>query len=52
MKKTVTATMGGQTTPAYIAPEVINNEPPTKKVDMWALGIILYQLVANLNHPF
>ena len=52
MKKTLTATMGGQTSPAYIAPEVIKNEPPTKKVDMWALGIILYQLVAKLNHPF
>jgi serine/threonine protein kinase len=52
MKKTVTATMGGQTSPAYIAPEVICNKPPTKKVDMWALGIILYQLVASYNHPF
>ena len=30
MKKTVTATMGGQTSPAYIAPEVINNKPATK----------------------
>ena len=28
MKKTITATMGGQTSPAYIAPEVINNNPP------------------------
>ena len=42
MKKIVTATMGGQTSPAYIAPEVIKNEPPTTKVDMWALGIIFY----------
>jgi serine/threonine protein kinase len=24
MKKTITATMGGQTSPAYLAPEVIN----------------------------
>ena len=46
MKKTVTATMGGQTSPAYIAPEVICGEPTTTKVDMWALGIILYQLVS------
>ena len=52
MKKTVTATMGGQTSPAYIAPEVICNKPPSSKVDMWALGIILYQLIASLNHPF
>jgi hypothetical protein len=25
MKKTVTSTMGGQTSPAYLAPEVINS---------------------------
>ena len=30
MKKTITATMGGQTSPAYIAPEVINDKPATK----------------------
>lgn len=42
MKKTVSATMGGQTSPAYIAPEVICNKPATIKVDMWALGIILH----------
>ena len=47
LKKTVTATMGGQTSPAYMAPEVIKNAVPTNKVDMWALGIILYQLVAS-----
>ncbi len=46
LKKNVTATFGMQTSPAYMAPEVINNEPSTIKVDMWALGIILYQLVA------
>jgi serine/threonine protein kinase len=42
LKKTVTATLGGQTSPAYMAPEVIKNVIPTSKVDMWALGIILY----------
>ena len=52
LKKTVTATMGAQTSPAYMAPEVIKNENPTSKVDMWALGIILYQLVASYEHPF
>ena len=44
--------MGGQTSPAYMAPEVIKNAVPTNKVDMWALGIILYQLVASYQHPF
>ena len=52
MKQTLTATMGGQTSPAYIAPEVMNNKPATTKVDIWALGIILYQLIASFNHPF
>jgi serine/threonine protein kinase len=42
MKKFITATMGRQTSPAYIAPEVIKNEPPTTKVDIRALGIIFY----------
>jgi serine/threonine protein kinase len=52
MKKTITTTMGGQTSPAYIAPEVVNNKISSPKVDMWALGIILHQLLSSLNHPF
>ena len=41
-----------RTTPDYIAPEALDDRPPTKYIDMWALGIILYQLVASYNHPF
>ena len=42
MKQTLT-TFAFDTTPAYKAPEVINNDQqPTSKVDIWALGIILY----------
>jgi eukaryotic-like serine/threonine-protein kinase len=52
LKKTITTTMGGNTSPAYMAPEVVRNETPTNKVDMWALGIILYQLVTSYEHPF
>jgi serine/threonine protein kinase len=40
MKTTVT--LDGRTSPAYMAPEVIDEKPSTAKVDMWALGIILY----------
>ena len=36
----------------YKAPEVINMQEPTSKVDMWAAGIILYQLLAASKHPF
>jgi serine/threonine protein kinase len=45
-------TLGSFTTPAYIAPEVLDKKEPTSKVDMWALGIILYQLLSSLKHPF
>jgi eukaryotic-like serine/threonine-protein kinase len=35
------------TTPAYTAPEMIDEKQSTTKVDMWALGIILYQIFSN-----
>ena len=35
------------TTPAYMAPEMIVKNESTTKVDMWALGVILYQMFAN-----
>jgi serine/threonine protein kinase len=34
-----------------MAPETIINAASTTKIDMWALGIILYQLFSN-KHPF
>jgi serine/threonine protein kinase len=39
------------TTPAYAAPEVLNEIESTSKVDMWGLGLILYQLLTS-KHPF
>ena len=36
---------------AYKAPEVINMNKPTSKVDVWAIGIILYELLTS-KHPF
>ncbi len=44
-------TKGFDTTPAFKSPEVINMEAPTAKVDIWVLGIILYQLLTS-KHPF
>ena len=35
------------TTPAYMAPEMIVQKESTTKVDMWALGVILYQMFTN-----
>jgi serine/threonine protein kinase len=35
------------TTPAYMAPEMIDQSASSTKVDMWALGVILYQFFAG-----
>ena len=50
--KIIQDTLNGKTTPMYAAPEVIDLLPSSTKVDMWSLGIILYQLVYSLKHPF
>ena len=38
-------------TPYYLAPEVINGDPYGLKADVWALGVLLFELVA-LRKPF
>jgi serine/threonine protein kinase len=43
----ITNTLSGMTTPAYMAPEMIIQSESSTKVDMWALGIILYQFFTN-----
>jgi serine/threonine protein kinase len=45
-------TLEGRTSPAYSAPEVINGKASTIKVDMWAIGIMLYQFVSSWKKPF
>jgi serine/threonine protein kinase len=46
-------TLVGLTSPAYASPEImLDNNATSTKVDMWALGIILYQLVSSNKHPF
>jgi serine/threonine protein kinase len=42
----------GMTTPIYMSPETIKKSRSTTKVDMWAIGIILYQLLSKGNRPF
>lgn len=38
-------------TPYYLAPEVIDQKPYGFKADVWALGVVLYELV-SLRKPF
>ena len=38
-------------TPYYLSPEIIEREDYTTKADIWALGVILYELCA-LKPPF
>ena len=40
-----------QGTPNYIAPEIYLEEPYTSKVDMWATGVVLYNMATG-SHPF
>ena len=38
-------------TPAYITPEQVQSQPVTAQTDIYALGILLYQLLVG-DHPF
>jgi serine/threonine protein kinase len=38
-------------TPVYMAPELINGDSCTEKIDIWALGVILYCLLTG-KMPF
>lgn len=43
---------GDGVTPLYLAPEVISGQPPSVLSDVYALGIVLYQVVAgDLRKP-
>jgi eukaryotic-like serine/threonine-protein kinase len=48
MKLSQTTIVG---TIAYMAPEALNRSNPDSKVDIWALGVILYEFL-TCNHPF
>lgn len=38
-------------TPAYMAPEQWQNQPVTPAADVWALGVIVYEMIAG-QHPY
>jgi len=46
-----TTTMAGAGTAAYMAPEQIRNEPVTPETDIYALGIMVFEMLAG-RRPF
>jgi len=52
---TMTGSLGADTltgTPLYLAPELIAGQPPNVSADIYALGVILYQLIiGDLQRP-
>jgi tetratricopeptide (TPR) repeat protein len=48
---TTTSTPGCLGTIGYLAPEYLRGEPPTGSGDVFALGVVLYELLAG-RHPF
>lgn len=39
-------------TPLYMAPEILSNNQYSEKSDIWALGIMSYELIFNCIPPF
>lgn len=39
------STAGGVTNPCWLAPEVLNNEPPTAASDVYSFGVVMWELL-------
>jgi serine/threonine protein kinase len=52
MTDVATVTMVGLGTPAYMAPEQVSGENPTPQTDIYALGIVLFEMLTGGERPF
>jgi serine/threonine protein kinase len=47
-----TATLVGAGTPAYMSPEQVNGADPTPQTDIYAIGVVLFELLTGGERPF
>ena len=52
MTESATVTMVGAGTPAYMSPEQVRGETPVPQTDIYALGIILFEMLTGGERPF
>jgi serine/threonine protein kinase len=52
MSESATVTMAGVGTPAYMSPEQIKGDMPTPQMDIYAMGVLLFEMATGGERPF